>query len=111
MLADPQYWEERESEVVTCREIAGWMLDQASLDDKLAGSVPFCTMCAVAVSGWQLLRQARAAHDAGGAIATTKPVVARFFIDHLLPEAAGLKASAVAGAAGLYGLSDEALVG
>jgi len=23
VLADPQYWEERESEVVTCREIAG----------------------------------------------------------------------------------------
>lgn len=23
MLADPRYWEERESEVVTCREIAG----------------------------------------------------------------------------------------
>jgi hypothetical protein len=35
------------------------MISDASLDDKLAGSVAFCTMCAVAVAGWQLLRQAR----------------------------------------------------
>ena len=95
----------------TCREIGQWMLGQASLDDKLAGSVPFCTMCAVAVSGWQLLRQSRAAHAAGGTIAATKPVVARYFIDHLVTEAAGLRASAVAGADLLYRLDDESLTG
>ena len=31
----------------------------ASLDDRLAGSVPFLAMSAIAVAGWQLLRQAR----------------------------------------------------
>jgi hypothetical protein len=43
---------------------------------------PFCTMSAVAVAGWQLLRQAR---DGGGSEAKT--VVARYFAEHLAPEA------------------------
>ena len=47
-----------------CAAIAGWMRDEASLDDRLAGSVPFCTMSAVAVAGWQMLLQMRAV--AGG---------------------------------------------
>ena len=94
-----------------CAGIAAWMLADASLDDRLAGSVPFCTMCAVAVAGWQLLRQARAAGAEGGSLAKTKPVVARFFLDRLVPEAAGLKASAMAGAGGLYALSAAELAG
>jgi 3-(methylthio)propanoyl-CoA dehydrogenase len=89
-----------------CARIGEWMLKDASLDDRLAGSVPFQTMCAVAVAGWQLLRQARAAAapDTPGAIARTKPVVARYFLDHVVPEASGLAASASAGAALLYDL-------
>jgi hypothetical protein len=86
-----------------CAKIARWMIDSASLDDRLAGSVPFCTMCAVAVAGWQLLRQARAAEG------TAKPLVARFFIDHIVAEAAGLKQSALTGAALLYSLDAESL--
>ena len=94
-----------------CARIAEWMRDSASLDDKLAGSVPYLTMCAVAVAGWQLLRQARAAAKEGGALARTKPVVARYFIDQLVPEARGLKAAAMGGAALLYELDAEALAG
>jgi alkylation response protein AidB-like acyl-CoA dehydrogenase len=92
-----------------CAAIGRWMTDEASLDDKLAGSVPFLTMCAVATSGWQLLRQSRAAATHGGAIAQTKPVVTRYFLDHLVPEAAGLKAAAMAGADLFYTLDAEAL--
>ena len=94
-----------------CTAIASWMAAEASLDDKLAGSVPFLDMSAVAVAGWQLLRQARAAAAEGGAAAKTKPVVARYFLDHLIPEARGLKASATAGAALLYALDAAALAG
>ncbi|MFA7584834.1 MAG: acyl-CoA dehydrogenase [Novosphingobium sp.] len=94
-----------------CADIAAWMLNGASLDDRLAGSVPFCTMCAVAVAGWQLQRQARAAASSDGAIARSKPVVARYFREHLVPEAAGLKAQARGGAAILYVLDAEALAG
>jgi hypothetical protein len=77
----------------------------ATLDDKLAGSVPFTTMCAVAVAGWQLARQARAsgAHE--------KRAVTMFFNRTIAPEARGLGAAAMAGAALLYDLPTEALVG
>jgi alkylation response protein AidB-like acyl-CoA dehydrogenase len=95
----------------TCAGIGEWMRSDASLDDRLAGSVPFQTMCAVAVAGWQLLRQARAAAntETPAAIARSKPVVARYFLDNIVPEAAGLAASARAGAALLYELDTAAL--
>ncbi|MEP3052108.1 MAG: acyl-CoA dehydrogenase [Erythrobacter sp.] len=93
-----------------CGEIARWMRDEASLDDKLAGSVPFCTMAAVAVAGWQLLNQARAVADgAAPALSQSKPVTVRFFLDHIVPEAAGHRASAMGGADLLYSLSAQEL--
>jgi len=92
-----------------CSAIAQWMTADASLDDRLAGSVPFCTMCAVAVTGWQLLRQTRALTMAPAAVARSKPVVVRYFLEQLVPEAQGLKASALAGAGLLYALDAEAL--
>ncbi len=95
-----------------CANVARWMRDEASLDDRLAGSVPFCTMAAVTVAGWQLMKQAEAvAAGAAPSLAATKPVTVRFFLDRIVPEAAGLKAGATAGAALLYALPAEALVG
>ena len=85
--------------------IGQWMSTTASLDDKLAGSVPFTTMCAVAVAGWQLARQSRAS-DLHSKIAVT-----RFFNRVIAPEARGLGSSAMAGAALLYDLDTEALAG
>ncbi|WP_353229387.1 acyl-CoA dehydrogenase family protein [Novosphingobium sp.] len=86
--------------------IATWMASgDASLDDKLAGSVPFTTMCAVAVAGWQLVRQV---HATGSA---EKTAVTRFFNRTVVPEARGLGAAAMAGAALLYDLDTAALVG
>ncbi len=96
-----------------CAAIGEWMVRDASLDDRLAGSVPYLTMCAVAAAGWQLLRQARAAGEAGvpPGIARSKPVVARYFLEHVVPEAAGLRASAMGGAELLYALDAGALAG
>ncbi len=95
-----------------CAAIGNWMLGEASLDDRLAGSVPFCTMCAVAVAGWQMLRQKRAVQSGlAPALAASKPVTTRFFLDHIVTEASGLKASATAGAGVLYALSAEQLAG
>ena len=91
-----------------CIAVARWMISDASLDDKLAGSVAFCTMCSVAVAGWQLLRQVDAAE---GALSVTKPVIARYFVEHIVPEARGLKAAATAGADLLYALDAAALAG
>ncbi len=90
----------------SCAAIGEWMTKDASLDDRLAGSVPFLTMCAVAVAGWQLQRQAR-----DGDAPAAKSVVARYFTGHLVPEAAGLKAAATGGAALLYELDAESLAG
>jgi alkylation response protein AidB-like acyl-CoA dehydrogenase len=95
-----------------CVAIGHWMLKEASLDDRLAGSVPFATMCAVTVAGWQLLRQLKAI-EAGEspALAAAKRVTVRFFLDHVVTEAAGLRPAATAGAALLYQLSAEQLAG
>jgi hypothetical protein len=95
-----------------CAHVARWMRDEASLDDRLAGSVPFCTMAAVAVAGWQLTKQAEAvANGAAPSLATSKPVTVRFFLDRIVPEASGLKASAIGGADLLYSLPSEKLAG
>ena len=89
-----------------CRAIARWMASDASVDDKLAGSVAFCTMCAVAVAGWQLQRQALAVPDN-----RAKAVIARYFSEQLAPEALGLKSAALGGSSLLYALDAEALAG
>jgi len=83
--------------------IAAWMAADASLDDRLAGSVPFNTMCAVAVAGWQLSRQARVTGD------PAKLVVARFFNRTIAPEARGLGSAAMLGAEALYELDPATL--
>ena len=86
--------------------VASWMASgDASLDDKLAGSVPFTTMCAVAVAGWQLVRQV----EAGGS--AEKAAITRFFNRTIAPEARGLGAAAMAGAGLIYELDTAALVG
>ncbi|WP_338467311.1 acyl-CoA dehydrogenase [Novosphingobium sp. ZN18A2] len=85
--------------------VARWMVEDASVADRLAGSVPFTTMCAVAVAGWQLLRQAEAGGDAA------KQVVARYFNEHVAPEARGLANAAMSGASLFYDLDSDVLAG
>ncbi|WP_435199953.1 acyl-CoA dehydrogenase [Qipengyuania sp. 902] len=95
-----------------CAAVARWMREEASLEDRLSGSVPFCTMLSVAVAGWQLLRQLRAVEaGASPALAATKKSTVRFFLDRIAPEAAGLKAAATAGSIGLYELETAQLLG
>ncbi|MDP4573749.1 acyl-CoA dehydrogenase [Qipengyuania sp. G39] len=95
-----------------CAAVARWMREEASLDDRLSGSVPFCTMLSVAVAGWQLLRQSRAVEaGASPALAATKKSTVRFFLDRIVPEATGLKAAATAGSIGLYELETAQLLG
>ena len=93
-----------------CAAIAKWMREDASLDDRLAGSVPFTAMCAVAVAGWTLVQQHRAMEDSKDASRKhAKRVTMRFFLDHIVPEAMGLKASATAGASLLYEIDGSVL--
>ena len=94
-----------------CEETGRWMVSEASLDDRLAGSVPFTAMCAVAVAGWQLVRQREALAQEDTGFAKRKRATVRFFLDRIVPEASGLSASAKAGAEHLYSLETETLLG
>ncbi|WP_265570961.1 acyl-CoA dehydrogenase [Sphingomicrobium nitratireducens] len=85
-------------------EITAASLREAGPDDRLAGSYPFLTMCAVLVGGWLLERLAHAE----GASARTK-AAADFFATVIAPEALGLGAAATEGAAMLYKVEAEAL--
>ena len=92
-----------------CEEVARHMLS-VEADDRLAGSYPFLTMFAVAVCGWLMERQHRAAVEAGGdpQFLAMKRAVADFYVAQIVPEALGLKAAAMAPASALYALSPEA---
>ncbi|MGV3482724.1 MAG: acyl-CoA dehydrogenase [Sphingobium sp.] len=79
-------------------------LSGSGADDRLAGSYPFLTMLSVAVGGWLMERQGRiaASMDGDPAFLAMKQAAARYFVDQIVPEAAGLKASALAGSELLY---------
>jgi alkylation response protein AidB-like acyl-CoA dehydrogenase len=94
--------------VDACDTVARRLL-AAESDDRLAASYPFLTMLSVAVCGWLMERQARAAGD--DVFGTAKRAVAAFYGEQIVPEALGLEAAATAGAAGLYALSAEELAG
>jgi 3-(methylthio)propanoyl-CoA dehydrogenase len=91
-------------------EIVAHGLAQASADDRLAGSYPFLQMLSVAVCGWLMMRQAKIAAGAEGdpAFLAMKQAAARFYLDHVVSAALGLKACATCGAKGLYAVDAEA---
>jgi butyryl-CoA dehydrogenase len=78
-----------------------------------AGSVPYLELAGIVHGGWQLARAAavsvRALRQGSDdrAFHTAKVVTARFFADHVLAAAAGLRDSVVDGSTGVLGLSAE----
>ncbi len=98
------------------RSIADWMLKHATLDDRLAGASAYCTMMGALTCGWLMLRQENIAHaalaaDEGDAdFMAARAAAARFYLDHILPEALGLSAAIKAGSAGLYRLNEAQLM-
>ncbi|WP_109354477.1 acyl-CoA dehydrogenase [Sphingorhabdus sp. EL138] len=96
-------------------DIARWMAGgDASIDDRLAGSYPFMTMLATATCGMLMKKQQRIAEaelaDGNDPFLKAKLVTTRYYLDHLVPEAIGLKAAAMDGADILYRLDSEELV-
>jgi len=99
---------------LAAEETAKWMArGDASVDDRLAGSYPFMTMLATATCGMLMKKQNRIAEEelAGGddAYLKAKLVTTRYYLDHLVPEAMGLKAAAMGGSDILYRLDKEQL--
>jgi alkylation response protein AidB-like acyl-CoA dehydrogenase len=81
-------------------EVAAATYRQASPDDRLAGSVPFLTMCAVLVAGWLLERQAAVVGTSD--FMAAKRAASTYFLSVVVPEALGLGAAAEIGAEPLY---------
>ncbi len=98
-------------------QAVNWMQNDASADDRMAGSYPLLTMLSVLTCGWLMLKQHRiasaelAAGAGDGAFLKAKQVTARYYLNHMVPEASGLKAAAVNGAGLLYQLSGDELSG
>ncbi|MDB5678170.1 acyl-CoA dehydrogenase [Sphingomonas bacterium] len=89
--------------VDACADV-GRRLSTADADDRLAASYPFLTMLSVAVCGWLMERQGRAAADGDDDFLRMKRAVAAFYVEQIVPEALGLHAAATAPAASLYEL-------
>ncbi len=87
------------------REATEWLVAQKDLQDRFAGAVPFLKAFARVLGGHYHLAAAMA--DPGGA----REKLARFYINRMLPEHAGLLAHAQAGAEGAFALSLDELAG
>jgi 3-(methylthio)propanoyl-CoA dehydrogenase len=93
-------------------EVVSFMRE-GSADDRLAGSYPLTTMLSVAVAGWLMKKQEDIADHmlAGGegdpSFLGMKRAACSYFQEIVVPEALGLKAGALAGAATLYAIDAE----
>jgi alkylation response protein AidB-like acyl-CoA dehydrogenase len=86
---------------------------KASPNAVFAGSVPYLMLAGNLIAGWQLARsllvaQALAAKGEDAAFMNSKVTTARFYADHILAKAPGLRDSIVDGAESVTGLALEA---
>jgi 3-(methylthio)propanoyl-CoA dehydrogenase len=75
-----------------------------------AGAVPFLKLMGIVAGGWQMARAASVAEkkkDSDKAFYEAKIATARFYAEHVLVQAPGLRDMVVKGGAGVMGLSDE----
>jgi alkylation response protein AidB-like acyl-CoA dehydrogenase len=89
-------------------ELVAATMRQSGAEDRLAGSYPFLTMCAVLVAGWLMERMKKASLGDGSFEQRTRSA-ASYFIEAIVPEALGLAAAAGGGAGTLYAVPAEAL--
>ena len=96
-------------------DVVGFVVSQgkASPNDVYAGSVPYLMLAGNVVAGWQMARalmvaedQLARGHDVG--FMRAKITTARFYADHVLSKAPGLRDSIVDGAAGVTDMALEA---
>jgi acyl-CoA dehydrogenase len=96
-------------------ECVDWIVERYGKDVKAvhAGAVPFLKLAGLVGGGWQMARAALAAQaklekgpgDAG--FLKAKVATVRFFADHILSQAPGLRDAVVQGAPGVLALADE----
>jgi hypothetical protein len=84
-------------------QVVDFVVGNASLNTKYAGSVPYLMLAGNVVAGWQMARALVVAEDrlakgeGDAAFLTAKVVTARFYAEHLLSKAPGLRDSIVEG--------------
>ncbi len=94
-------WEASE----TLCETTEWLVAQTDPDERNAGAVPYLRAFARVLGAHYHLKSARVEGGSG-----PRAALARFYIEALLPEHAGLCAQVRAGAAALFALSTDDLV-
>lgn len=92
-------WQAAES----MREATEWMVSRSDMNERFAGAVPYLRAYARVLGAHFHLAAAIADPDG------PRAALARFYIDRLLPEHAGLLAHAQSGAEGLYALAADDL--
>ena len=90
-------------------EVLAATLRDSPLDDRLAGSYPFLTMCSVLVTGWLLERLGRVTAVADDPFLASRKAAIDYFLCAVVPEALGLGAAAGSGAELLYKVPAEGL--
>jgi acyl-CoA dehydrogenase len=103
--------------VAALREAVQWVVASFAADGPAvhAGAVPYLELWGITAGGWQMARAALVAGDrlaAGEGDASfyrAKIGTARFFADHVMSRAPGLKHAVVAGAPGVLALAEEQL--
>jgi butyryl-CoA dehydrogenase len=86
---------------------------EADIKGVYAGSVPYLKLAGIVFGGWQMARAAVVADrkleegEGDAAFYTAKIGTARFFADHFLSQADGLRASIVEGSAGVMALAED----
>jgi alkylation response protein AidB-like acyl-CoA dehydrogenase len=102
--------------VKALEEATGWIVATYSSDVKSAsaGAVPFLKLFGIVAGGWQMAHAALAAQaklsaggDGDGSFYSAKISTVRFYADHVLSQATGLRHAVVNGAAGVLALDEE----
>ena len=96
-------------------DCVAWIVATYAPDIKAvhAGSVPFLRLMGIVCGGWQMARAALvaqkklAAKEGDASFYQAKIATARFYADHVLAQAPGLRNTVVRGAAGVMALSEE----
>ncbi|MHB8667541.1 MAG: acyl-CoA dehydrogenase [Burkholderiales bacterium] len=101
--------------ITAVEECVTWIVATYGADIKAvhAGSVPFLKLMGIVCGGWQMARavlvaQRRlASKDGDAGFYQAKIATARFYADHILAQAPGLRNTVVRGAAGVMALAEE----
>ena len=79
-----------------------------------AGAVPFLKLMGIVAGGWQMARAALAAEHGQGssdkAFLQAKLATARFYADHVLVQAPGLRDTVVKGASAVMAVPEDAML-